>query len=70
VSLDVRKPGRDWIHYYHATPCNDRTGCTTGQLGQILNAPGGFYIYFADFAYRIENDAVIRFHWDHLAVNP
>jgi hypothetical protein len=39
-------------------------------MGRILNSPGGFYVYFADFAYRIQNDEVIRFHWDHLAVNP
>jgi hypothetical protein len=70
IRIDVRRPGGSFVRYYEATPCNDRTGCATGQMGRILNAPGGFYVYFADFAYRIANDEVIRFHWDRLAVNP
>lgn len=70
VRLDVKKPGGEFVRYYEATPCNDRAGCATGQMGRILDSPGGFYVYFADFAYRIENNEVIRFHWDHLAVNP
>jgi hypothetical protein len=40
------------------------------KLGNVLNAPGGFYVYFGDFAYRIEQDVVVRFHWDRIAVNP
>ena len=51
-------------------PRGCRDGCSTGQMGRIPNNAGGFYVYFAGFAYRIENDEVIRFHWDHLAVNP
>jgi hypothetical protein len=70
IRIDAKKPGGQWVRYYEATPCNDRAGCSTGQMGRILNNPGGFYVYFADFAYRIENNEVIRFHWDHLAVNP
>jgi hypothetical protein len=70
IRFDVKRPGRTFVRYYEATPCDDRAGCATGQMGRILNSPGGFYVYFADFAYRIQNDEVIRFHWDHLAVNP
>jgi hypothetical protein len=70
IRIDVKRPGGLWIRYYEAVPCNDRAGCATGQMARILDNPGGFYVYFADFAYRIANDAVIRFHWDHLAVNP
>lgn len=40
------------------------------QLGNVLNATNGFYTYFGDFAYRISQDVVVRFHWDHLAINP
>jgi hypothetical protein len=70
IRIGVKKPGGAFVRYYEAVPCNDREGCTGGQLGRILNAPGGFYVYFADFAYRIENDEVIRFHWDRIAINP
>jgi len=70
IRIDVKKPGGQFVRYYEAVPCNDRDGCSTGQMGRIINNPGGFYVYFADFAYRIENDEIIRFHWDHLAVNP
>lgn len=71
IKWEVRKPGAtSYTRIYESTPCNDRDGCSTGQMGRILNNPGGFYVYLADFAYRIENDVVIRFHWDHLAVNP
>jgi hypothetical protein len=70
IRIDVKKPGGAFVRFYEATPCDDRAGCATGQMGRILNNPGGFYVYFADFAYRIENDEVIRFHWDHLAINP
>jgi hypothetical protein len=70
VRFEVKKPGGSFVEFYRATPCNDRASCATGQMARILDNPGGFYVYFADFAYRIENDEVIRFHWDHLAVNP
>jgi hypothetical protein len=71
LKFEVQKPGAaGYTEFYRSTPCNDRNGCETGQMGDIINNPGGFYVYFADFAYRIENDEVIRFHWDHLAVNP
>jgi hypothetical protein len=70
IRIDVKKPGGQFVRYYEAVPCNDRAGCSTGQMGRILNNAGGFYVYFADFAYRIANDEVIRFHWDHVAVNP
>jgi hypothetical protein len=70
IRIGVRKPGGTFVRYYAAVPCNDRAGCATGQVGRILNHPGGFYVYFADFAYRIENDEVIRFHWDRIAINP
>jgi hypothetical protein len=48
--------------YYHA-------GFMDTQMSNVLNAPGGFYVYFGDFAYRIEQDVVVRFHWDRIAVN-
>lgn len=70
LRIDVKKPGGSYVRYYEATPCNDRNACETGQMGRILNNPGGFYVFFAGFAYRIENDEVLRFHWDRLAVNP
>lgn len=38
------------------------------ELGNVLNNP--FYVYFGDFAYQIEQNVVVRFHWDHLAINP
>lgn len=69
IRIDVKKPGGSFVRYYEATPCNDRDGCSTGQMGRILNNPGGFYVYFAGFAYRIEDNEVLRFHWDRLAVN-
>ena len=40
------------------------------EMTNVLNAPGGFFVYFGDFAYRIEQDVVVRFHWDRLAINP
>lgn len=70
IRIDVKPPGGEFVRYYEAVPCNERAGCATGQMGRILGAPDGFYVYFADFAYRIEDGEVIRFHWDHLAVNP
>lgn len=47
-----------------------RAGLEDNQMDNIFNAPNGFYIYFGAFAYRISSDTVLRFHWDHLAVNP
>jgi hypothetical protein len=70
IRIDVKRPGGRFIRYYAAIPCNDRDGCSTGQMGRILNNPRGFFVYFADFAYRIENNEVIRFHWDRIAINP
>jgi hypothetical protein len=70
IRIEVKRPGGQFVRYYEAVPCNDRDGCSTGQMGRILNNPLGFYVYFADFAYRIHNDEVIRFHWDRVAVNP
>jgi hypothetical protein len=49
--------------YYHA-------GFMDTKMSNVLEAAGGFYVYFGDFAYRIEQDVVVRFHWDRLAVNP
>ena len=37
------------------------------EVKNILDNP--FYVYFGDFAYRIEQDTVVRFHWDRLAIN-
>jgi hypothetical protein len=51
------------VQYYRADLIDSK-------LGNILNAPQGFYVYFGDFAYRISQDVVVRFHWDRLAVNP
>jgi hypothetical protein len=62
--LYVRKPGvPSWTLYY-------RAGLEDDALGSVLNAPGGFYAYFGDFAYRITDGTVVRFHWDRLAINP
>jgi hypothetical protein len=47
-----------------------RAGLEDNQMDNIFNAPGGFYVFFGGFAYRITSDTVLRFHWDHLAVNP
>jgi hypothetical protein len=46
---------------YSATFIND-------DMDTLLGGP--FYVYFGDFAYRIEQDTVVRFHWDRLAINP
>jgi hypothetical protein len=35
-----------------------------------LQNPGGFYVFNGDFAYRMDPGRPLRFHWDHLAVNP
>jgi hypothetical protein len=43
-------------------------GLINSELGKILNKP--FYVYFGDFAYRMDAGAGLRFHWDHVAVNP
>jgi hypothetical protein len=64
VKLFVRKPGASQFSLYY------QAGLIDANLGQILNAPGGVHVFFGDFAYRITNGTVIRFHWDRLAVNP
>lgn len=38
------------------------------ELKNVLDVP--FYVYFGDFAYQISQDAVVRFHWDRIAINP
>jgi hypothetical protein len=64
VRIDVKKPGApDFVRYYEA-------GLIDTNLGNVLNAPGGFRVFLGDFAYRITDDTVLRFHWDRLAVNP
>lgn len=64
VKIFVKRPTASaYTLYYDATLIDSA-------LGTILNAPLGFYVYFGDFAYRITNDTVIRFHWDRLSVNP
>ena len=45
-------------------------GLIDSNLNNILNAPGGFYVFNGDFAYRMDPGRALRFHWDHLAVNP
>jgi hypothetical protein len=45
-----------------------RAGLVDAALDNILG--GQFYVYFGEFAYRIDSGEVIRFHWDHIAVNP
>jgi hypothetical protein len=45
-----------------------RAGIVGAALDNILNGP--FYVYFAEFSYRIHTNAVVRFHWDRIAVNP
>lgn len=45
-------------------------GLIDNNLGNIINNSSGFYYYLGDFAYRIEGNTTLRFHWDHLAVNP
>ena len=62
--LYVRKPGASAYTLYY------RAGLIDSNLGNILDAPGGFKVFFGDFAYQVTNDVVLRFHWDHLAVNP
>ena len=59
ILIEVKKPGGSYVRHYEA-------GLLPG-LENVLNGP--FYIFFGDFAYRIENNEVIRFHWDHLSVN-
>lgn len=62
IRIDVKRPGGSFVRYYEA-------GLIDSSLGTILNNPGGFNVFFGDFAYRIENNAVLRMHWDRLAVN-
>lgn len=62
--LYVRKPGAPaYSLYYHAQFINNA-------LGNILDNPSGFSVFFGDFAYRITDDTVIRYHWRRTAVNP
>ena len=64
VKLFVKQPGATaWTRYYEA-------GLVDANLGNILNAPNGFYVFFGDFAYLIENGTILRFHWDRIAINP
>jgi len=59
VRLDV-----NGVWFYEA-------GLIDSDLGnKILNAPNGFYVFYGDFAYRMDPGRALRFHWDHLAVNP
>lgn len=69
LRIDVKKPGGQFVRYYEVMPRNDRDG-SLGQISRIIDHPGGFYVYFAGVAQMIENDVVLRFHWDRLAVNP
>jgi hypothetical protein len=46
---------------YSATFIND-------DMDTLMGGP--LYVYFGDFAYLIEQDTVVRFHWDRLAINP
>ena len=62
--LYVKKPGAPAYSLYY------RAGLIDANLGHILDNPSGFYVFFGDFAYRIVDDTVIRFHWDRIAVNP
>jgi hypothetical protein len=64
LKILVKKPGASQFALYY------EAGLIDSNLGQILNAPGGFYVFFADFAYRIENGTVLRFHWDRIAIQP
>jgi hypothetical protein len=45
-------------------------GLINSELNNILQNPGGFYVFNGDFAYRMDPGRPLRFHWDHLAVNP
>lgn len=45
-------------------------GLEDSALGNVLNNPGGFYVFNGDFGYRMQPGPALRFHWDHLAVNP
>jgi len=50
------------VLYYHA-------GLIDSALDNILKAPGGVYVFFGDFAYRMDPGRVLRFHWDRIAIN-
>jgi hypothetical protein len=39
-------------------------------LGSLLTAPTGLHVYFGSVAYQLAGGAVVRFHWDRIAVNP
>lgn len=45
-------------------------GLIDTNMNNILQNPGGFYVFNGDFAYRMTPGRALRFHWDHLAVNP
>jgi hypothetical protein len=47
-----------------------RAGLPDNLLDNVLAAPGGFYVYFGEMAYRLGPGEVVRFHWDRIAVNP
>lgn len=49
--------------FYHA-------GLIDTEMDHILRAPGGFYVFFGDFAYRMDPGRTLRFHWDRIAINP
>jgi len=51
------------VLYYHA-------GLIDSELNNILQASGGVNVFFGDFAYRMSPGRALRFHWDHVAVNP
>jgi hypothetical protein len=44
-----------------------RAGLIDAQLDNIFTRP--FYVYFGEFAYRLSDATVVRFHWDHIAVD-
>jgi hypothetical protein len=45
-----------------------RAGLVDSALDNIFG--GAFYVYFGEFAYKIDSGTVVRFHWDRIAVNP
>jgi hypothetical protein len=51
------------VRYYEA-------GLINTELNNIIRNPNGFYVFFGDFAYRMNPGRALRFHWDRIAVNP
>jgi len=49
--------------FYHA-------GLINTEMNNILKASNGFYVYYGDFAYRMNPGRALRFHWDRISVNP